>query len=101
MKVKEITTTNNPIADDPILEPIETESTLRRSTRSTRGKKPYILTLKTSNEIIEPKTYNEAIKSSQCNEWVNAMKEEISILKKTRTWNLVIAPPDVNIVSCK
>ncbi|KAL5576887.1 hypothetical protein UlMin_018586 [Ulmus minor] len=43
---------------------------------------------------VEPKTYLEAIKGKQTNQWVEAMKEELSSLKKNGTWQLVVRPKD-------
>ena len=98
IEIDETSVTDNDIDDNTV-----TENSLRRSSRTTKGKRPDKLTLQaiSTNEVLEPKTYNEAIKSSQKVQWIEAMKEEIKMLKKTGTWNLVIPPENVNIVSCK
>lgn len=36
----------------------------------------------TEEELVEPKTYNQAIHSEKKNEWIQAMKNEIKSLKK-------------------
>ncbi|GKB71982.1 retrotransposon protein, putative, ty1-copia subclass [Tanacetum coccineum] len=41
----------------------------------------------------EPITFQEVINSSKKDEWVRAMKEEMSSLKKNHTWELVDQPP--------
>ncbi|GKF14471.1 retrovirus-related pol polyprotein from transposon TNT 1-94 [Tanacetum coccineum] len=41
----------------------------------------------------EPITFQEAIKSSEKDEWVRAMEEEMSSLKKNHTWESVDQPP--------
>nr|GEV73848.1 retrotransposon protein, putative, Ty1-copia subclass [Tanacetum cinerariifolium] len=46
-------------------------------------------------------TFQEAINSFEKDEWVHAMKEEISSLKKNHTWELVDQPPGQKLVSCK
>ncbi|GJZ35815.1 retrovirus-related pol polyprotein from transposon TNT 1-94 [Tanacetum coccineum] len=43
----------------------------------------------------------EAINSSEKDEWVRAMKEKVSSLKKNHTWELVDQPPGQKLVSCK
>ncbi|GJT93084.1 retrovirus-related pol polyprotein from transposon TNT 1-94 [Tanacetum coccineum] len=43
----------------------------------------------------------EAINSSEKDEWVRVMKEEISSLKKNHTWELVDQPPGQKLLSCK
>ncbi|KAL5553358.1 hypothetical protein UlMin_040759 [Ulmus minor] len=50
---------------------------------------------------VEPKTYLEAIKGKQANQWVEAMKEELSSLKKNGTWQLVVRPKDQKVVVSK
>ncbi|GJW24820.1 retrovirus-related pol polyprotein from transposon TNT 1-94, partial [Tanacetum coccineum] len=41
----------------------------------------------------EPITFQEAINSSEKDEWVRVMEEEMSSLKKNHTWELVDQPP--------
>nr|GEV90004.1 retrotransposon protein, putative, Ty1-copia subclass [Tanacetum cinerariifolium] len=43
----------------------------------------------------------EAINSFENDEWVYAIKEEMSSLKKNHTWKLVGQPADKKLVSCK
>ncbi|KAL5579868.1 hypothetical protein UlMin_012310 [Ulmus minor] len=52
------------------------------------------------NEV-EPKTYLEAIKGKQANQWVEAMKEELSSLKKNGTWQLVIFSPVIKYTTIR
>ncbi|GJT40820.1 zinc finger, CCHC-type containing protein [Tanacetum coccineum] len=49
----------------------------------------------------EPITFQEAINSFENDEWVRAMKEEMSSLKKNHTWELVDQPPGQKLISCK
>lgn len=46
----------------------------------------------------EPYTYEQAIKSENNREWMDAMREEIDSLVKSGTWVLVEAPKDQKIV---
>ncbi|GKF90988.1 hypothetical protein Tco_0274689 [Tanacetum coccineum] len=41
----------------------------------------------------EPITFQDAINSSEKDEWVRAMEEEMCSLKKNHTWELVDQPP--------
>ncbi|GKA88835.1 retrotransposon protein, putative, ty1-copia subclass [Tanacetum coccineum] len=49
----------------------------------------------------EPITFQEAINSCEKDEWVRAIEEEMSSLKKNHTWELVDQPPGRKLVSCK
>ncbi|GJX57272.1 retrotransposon protein, putative, ty1-copia subclass [Tanacetum coccineum] len=51
--------------------------------------------------LSRPSGSREAINSSEKDEWVRAMKEEMSSLKKNHTWELVDQPPGQKLVSCK
>ncbi|GJV40323.1 retrotransposon protein, putative, ty1-copia subclass [Tanacetum coccineum] len=46
-------------------------------------------------------TFQEAINSFEKDEWVRAMKEKMSSLKKNHTWELVDQPPGQKLISCK
>lgn len=49
----------------------------------------------------ETKTFEEAMKSEQSEEWFKAMKDEMSSLEKNQIWELVPKPKDKSIVDCK
>ncbi|GKB09585.1 retrotransposon protein, putative, ty1-copia subclass [Tanacetum coccineum] len=49
----------------------------------------------------KPITFQEAINSSEKDELVLAMKEDMSSLKKNHSWELVDQPPGQKLVSCK
>ncbi|GKC60480.1 retrotransposon protein, putative, ty1-copia subclass [Tanacetum coccineum] len=51
--------------------------------------------------LSRPSGSKDAINSSEKDEWVRAMKEEMSSLKKNHTWELVDQPPGQKLVSCK
>lgn len=44
--------------------------------------------------MIEPKSYNDAIKSAEKNEWIIAMKDELASLNQHKTWTLCKLPCD-------
>jgi hypothetical protein len=46
----------------------------------------------------EPRTVAEAMKGPNCQEWKVAMRRELEQLERLRTWELVKAPPNANIV---
>jgi hypothetical protein len=82
-----------------------------RPTRSTRNVQPqrfsdYDMTdisfLVYDNPLIsEPLTYEQAINSSNSEEWQDAMKCEYDALVTNNVWDLVDRPLDKNIVKCK
>nr|GEZ72740.1 hypothetical protein [Tanacetum cinerariifolium] len=61
----------------------------------------YAFAIAEEEDTHEPITFQEAINSFEKDEWVHAMKEEISSLKKNHTWELVDQPPGQKLVSCK
>ncbi|GJV02370.1 retrovirus-related pol polyprotein from transposon TNT 1-94 [Tanacetum coccineum] len=53
----------------------------------------YAFAIAEEEDTHEPITFKEAINSSEKDEWVRAMEEEMSSLKKNHTWELVDQPP--------
>lgn len=49
----------------------------------------------------EPKTFLQAVKSSESSEWIEAMNQELNSLDRNQTWQLVNRPSDKNVVGCK
>ncbi|KAF7779102.1 hypothetical protein Agabi119p4_3447 [Agaricus bisporus var. burnettii] len=52
-------------------------------------------------ESLEPKTWQEAMRSPDSTLWKKAMEDELAMLKASRTWELVDPPSKVNIVGSK
>lgn len=48
-----------------------------------------------------PRTYNEAVKSSESDRWLEAMKSEMQSLDKNNVWELVPIPKDRKLVDCR
>ena len=48
--------------------------------------------------IIEPKTYDEAISSKECEQWKYAMDDEYNSLVNNDTWQLVEAPENQKVI---
>ncbi|RWS21908.1 integrase core domain protein-like protein [Leptotrombidium deliense] len=48
---------------------------------------------------MEPTCFNDAVKSKNCNEWLQAMNDEMSSLAKNNTWKLVEKPKNINIIN--
>lgn len=46
----------------------------------------------------EPKTYGEAVKSEDCEEWKKAMQDEYESLMKNNTWKLVNLPKNESVI---
>ncbi|GJR52310.1 retrotransposon protein, putative, ty1-copia subclass [Tanacetum coccineum] len=61
----------------------------------------YAFAIVEEEDAHEPITFQEAINSSEKDEWVRAIKEEMSSLEKNHTWELVDQPPGQKLVSCK
>ncbi|GKB78199.1 retrotransposon protein, putative, ty1-copia subclass [Tanacetum coccineum] len=61
----------------------------------------YAVAIAEEEDTHEPITFQDVINSSENDEWVHAMKEEMSSLKKNHTWELVDQPPGQKLVSCK
>ncbi len=88
-----------------------TLSTLRRSTRQRRAPQrfscedytniaeEYALLLLSGEE--EPKTYKEAMASSQANQWRAAVEDEMQSLKLNKTWDLTELPAGRKPVGCR
>ena len=49
----------------------------------------------------EPSTYSEVINSTNCNNWVTAMHDEMESLEKNGTWDLVKLPNENKPFCCK
>ena len=47
----------------------------------------------------DPVSYWGAVKSMQEEEWVRAMKEEMDAIMKNDTWELVVCPKNVKVIS--
>ena len=55
-----------------------------------------------ANKIFEePSFYEEAINSSNCDNWKEAMEQEMKSLRDNRTWDLVELPRDGKTVGSK
>ncbi|KAL0456749.1 UNVERIFIED_CONTAM: hypothetical protein Slati_1014100 [Sesamum latifolium] len=50
-----------------------------------------------SVDIDEPATYEEAVTSPNANEWITAMKEEMSSMAKNNVWELVDLPTGMDV----
>ncbi|GJS90771.1 retrovirus-related pol polyprotein from transposon TNT 1-94 [Tanacetum coccineum] len=61
----------------------------------------YVFAIAEEEDTHEPITLQEAINSSEKDEWVHAMEEEMSSLKKNHAWELVDQPPSQKLVSFK
>ncbi|GKC59912.1 retrovirus-related pol polyprotein from transposon TNT 1-94 [Tanacetum coccineum] len=61
----------------------------------------YAFAIAEEEDIHEPITFQDAINSSEKDEWIRVMKEEMSSLKKNHTWELADQPPGQKLISCK
>jgi len=77
----------------------ETEKNKDRPRMSTR-RKEVALTAKVISE--DPKTYKEALESSDKHHWEGAMKKELQSIEENNTWEEIATIPDgANLVSSK
>jgi len=49
-------------------------------------------------EIDEPTSFQEAIDSPNSKEWMDAMRDEIDSMMRNQVWELVVLPPQVNLL---
>jgi hypothetical protein len=49
----------------------------------------------------DPASFAEATRCPDADHWWQAMREEIDMLTHKKTWELVQAPPDCNIIGCR
>ncbi|GKA44372.1 retrotransposon protein, putative, ty1-copia subclass [Tanacetum coccineum] len=61
----------------------------------------YAFAIAEEEDTHEPITFQDAINLSEKDEWVCAMKEDMSSLKKNHTWELVDQPPGQKLISYK
>ena len=58
-----------------------------------------------SNEVYhnddDPKSYEQAMRSSDCNKWQKAMESEMESMKSNKVWTLVEASKDIKPIGCK
>lgn len=50
---------------------------------------------------IEPTTFNEAMSSSDSQQWMAAIHDELKSLEENQTWDIVKKPDDCNVIGCK
>ena len=98
--------------NEPILEQLEqplnpTQEPLRRSTQMHRAPDKLNLMMQDdmSNEVYhnddDPKSYEEAMRSLDCNKWQKAIESEIESMKINKVWTLVEASKDIKPIGCK
>lgn len=62
--------------------------------------KDYVMAVE-ANSMAEPKTYKEAMNSSEREKWLQAIDSEINSLKDNKTWELVELPKGRKAIPCK
>ena len=78
------------------------ESNVAIEAEAPDGEDEYVLVAVTAEvEAIEPRTLAEAKRSPDWLRWEQAVKDEIEMLERLRTWEVVDSPPDANVVGCK
>lgn len=78
------------------------EVELRRSIRSNKGVPPQrLIANNAQTKIAEPRTFQEAVKSTESDDWMKAMNEELSAIESNETWELTELPVGRKAVGCK
>lgn len=78
------------------------DDSVRRSERVNKGVPPERLIEEINVAIsTEPKTYNEAVTCNEREQWILAMKEELSSLLDNDTWELTNLPQNQKPIGCK
>ena len=76
----------------------------RRSARVNKGKPPQRLieaANQVTNELQEPRNYQEALTSAESDEWIKAMNVEMQSLNKNKTWTLTTLPEGKTAIGSK
>lgn len=73
----------------------------RRSERTNKGVPPPLFVASAKLSIEEPRTRGQALSGPNKEKWMEAMDEEIKSLLDNETWEIVPAPKDRDVVSCK
>ena len=66
-----------------------------------KGSKGDILALSAAMISDDPKSFKEAMRSEQADDWMEAMRREYNSLLKNKTWELVDRPKNVNIIGSR
>ncbi|KAK8624644.1 hypothetical protein V6N13_089533 [Hibiscus sabdariffa] len=79
---------------------------LRRSTRERHEHERYGFLVTTHGDVIlvdqdEPKTYQEAVSSSESEKWLETMRSEMGSMSENQVWSLVEPPEGVKPIGCK
>ena len=75
---------------------------LNRLKKFLRGvAKSDILALSAAMISDDPKSFKEAMRSEQADDWMEAMRREYNSLLKNKTWELVDRPKNVNIIGSR
>ena len=53
------------------------------------------------DQLIDPKTYDEAMSDIDSEKWLNAMKSEIDSMHSNQVWSLVDPPEGIVPIGCK
>lgn len=92
-------------AEDELEENPEEESIVRHSSRINFGQPPKrfddYVTYSAQEKFREPKSYEEALKSPQANQWTLAMQEELENIEKNNTWEEIQLPKNRKAIDSK
>lgn len=92
-------------SDEPSVEPFVTPHP-RRSGRTRNIPERYGFLISESNDVSliddeEPIDYEDVLKSSERDKWLDAMKSEMDSMYENQVWNLVDPPEGIKPIGCK
>ena len=79
---------------------------IRRSSRIRHVPERYGFLITEHNDVLliedhEPRTYDEALNSSDSEKWLTAMKSEMDSMYDNQVWSLIDAPEGIKPIGCK
>jgi len=83
---------------------VQPQAEVRISSRSNKGKPPERLietVNKAAHEATEPKSFTDALASTDSKKWIEAMNAEMESLQSNETWNLTTLPEGKTAIGCK
>ncbi|KAL2505550.1 putative gag-pol polyprotein [Abeliophyllum distichum] len=103
---EEVVIEDHPVEEEPLVDYQFARDRERRQAREPRrfGYESELAFAYASYEELvdrESNTFEEAMRSEQSEEWLKAMREEMSSLAKNQTWELVPRPKNKSTVDCK
>ena len=82
-------------------QPFHSRLRAKESLKLPRKLMDHVLFMSSIVDICEPQSYNEALKSENSNQWIDAMNEELKAHEENNTWSIVKKPENKKIIDLK